>query len=271
MKIIAINGSHRGDRGLTQILINQLFIGAQRAGAHCETIVLSNKKINLCKGCRVCQTNKSYLQCVFDDKDDIKEILKKIEESDIIIFATPIYVFSMSGLMKIFIERIMASTADSSIRTLSQSGLLFHHINKKIASKPILIVTCQDNIEDKTYQNVVDYFKIYSEFLDAPVIGNLHRKSGQLFLDQSNELYQSKINAVLESYSKAGEELVIYSRIKKETQKRANQNITPIPKLIEFMLSIPFFRKSNFFMMKILSNVTKFSINKRDEDCHTVK
>jgi len=254
MKILAINGSHRGESGLTQILIDKLFIGAKKEGANCKTIVLSKMKINPCKGCHVCQTDKSYLQCIFDDKDDIKEILNKIEQSDIIIFATPIYVFSMSGLMKIFIERIMVSTADSSIRTLSKSGLIFHHINERIASKPFLLITCQDNFENETHKNVVDYFKVYSEFLDAPFIGNLNRKSGQLILNQSNKLYQDKINIVYESYIKAGEELVIHNKISQKTQKRANQNIIPIPKIIEFMLGIKIFRKNNSFMQKILIN-----------------
>jgi hypothetical protein len=61
------------------------------------------------------------------------------------------------------------------------------------------------------------------------------------------------------SIIKAGEKLVIHSRIKKETQRRANQNIIPVLKLIEVMLSITIFRKSNFFMRKLLSNITKSS------------
>jgi multimeric flavodoxin WrbA len=254
MKILAINSSHRGENGLTQILIDKLFIGAKREGANCETIILSKKKINPCKGCRVCQTDKSYLKCVYDDKDDIKEILTKIIESDLIIYATPIYVFNMSGLMKIFIERIMASTADSAIRTLSKSGLIFHHINKKVASKPFILLTCQDNFEKETYQNVVDYFKIYSEFLDATFIGNLNRKSGQLFLNQSSELYQEKINSVYEAYTKAGEELAVHNKLTKKTLKRANQNIINMPRLIEFILGIKILRKNKFFMQKILEN-----------------
>lgn len=254
MKILAINGSHRGENGLTQILIEKLFLGAKREGASCETIVLSKKKINPCKGCRVCQTEKNYLKCVYDDKDDLKEIIDKIIESDVIIYATPIYVFNMSGLMKIFIERIMASTADSAIKKLSKSGLLFHHINEKIASKPFILLTCQDNFEKETHQNVVDYFKIYSEFLDASFIGSLNRKSGQLFLNQSSGLYQEKINSVYEAYTKAGEELVIHKKLSKGTIKRANQNIINMPKAIEFMLGIKVLRKNKSFMQKILEN-----------------
>lgn len=259
MKIIAINGSHRGKHGLTQILIEQFFVGAKRAGAQCETVVLSKKKIIPCKGCRVCQTENSYLHCIYEKKDDTIAIIKKIEQADIIIYATPIYVFSMSGIMKIFIERIMASTSDSTIRTISKSGLIFHHVNKKIASKRVILITCQDNAENRSYNNVVDYFKMFSAFLDAPVIAKFHRKSGELFLTESKKLYSDKIRSVYKAYAKAGEELVIYNKISKATINKANQNIIPIPKLIEVMLNIPIFRKSNFIMQKILFNIVKLS------------
>lgn len=252
MNILAINGSHRGENGLTQILIDKLFVGAKNEGASCESVILSKKKINLCKGCRICQTSNSYLKCIYEDKDDIKEILGKISESDIVIYATPIYIFNMSGLMKIFLERVMSSTADSSIRTLSNTGLIFHHINKKIASKPFVLLTCQDNFENETFQNVVDYFRIYSRFLDAPFVGSLNRKSGQFILKQSNGSSHVKVDSVLKAYIKAGEELAKYGSIIPKTLKRANENVISIPKIIEFMLGIKKLRNNKMFMNKIL-------------------
>ena len=61
MKITAINGSHRGRKGSTQFLIDQLFEGAVNAGAQCETIALAEYHINRCLSCRVCHTKTSYL------------------------------------------------------------------------------------------------------------------------------------------------------------------------------------------------------------------
>ena len=41
MKIIAINGSHRGTMGYTHFLIEKLFEGAKKEGAECEEITLA--------------------------------------------------------------------------------------------------------------------------------------------------------------------------------------------------------------------------------------
>ncbi len=48
MKIIAINGSHRGENGYTEFLLNKLFQGAEEAGADCEIIHLAKMKMNRC-------------------------------------------------------------------------------------------------------------------------------------------------------------------------------------------------------------------------------
>ncbi len=109
MKILAINGSHSGKRGYTHFLIEKIFSGAKNAGADCEEITLSELKINICKACGVCNTEKHLLKCIFDGKDDVAMIFDKMREADIIVYATPIYVFNMSGLMKVFLDRINAT------------------------------------------------------------------------------------------------------------------------------------------------------------------
>ena len=97
MKILAINASHQGKKGFTQFLINKLATGAAETGTEFETVVLAEQKINPCLGCQVCHTEHSYLKCVYEDNDDVRTIFNKMTEADIIIYATPVYVFSMSG------------------------------------------------------------------------------------------------------------------------------------------------------------------------------
>jgi putative NADPH-quinone reductase len=261
MKIVAINGSHRGEKGFTQFLINKLFEGAVKSGAFCETIVLANKKINTCLGCLVCQSEKSYLKCVYNDKDDVAEIFTKMRKADLIIYATPIYIFNMSGLLKIFLDRI-TSTADCSIHTVSNTGLFFHHIDKQLCSKPFVLLTCQDNYENETCKNVENYFKTFSRFLEAPLVGILSSKSGLAIghgKSKEKESHFPKIFKVYDAYIKAGEELVTYGEISKKTQICANQNIVEMPGIIEFLLKFRFMRKNRSFM-KMLLEKSKLSI-----------
>jgi multimeric flavodoxin WrbA len=236
MKILAINGSHTGKRGLTQSLIDQIQAGAVAAGAEFETIVLAEAKINQCLGCEICHTERSYLKCVYDDKDDMKIILQKISKSDIIIYATPIHIFNMSGLMKKFLDRFN-STGDISKILVSKKGLFFHHIDADICSKPFaLLITC-GNIEDETPKNVISYFETFSKFMDAPMIGVLVRKSSFLF-KKMNEKTSHKKATVLKAFQEAGKELAIMKKISAKTQKLASLNILEIPFITRMLMKI---------------------------------
>lgn len=258
MKIVAINGSHRGKNGYTQFLINKLFEGAQRAGAKCETIVLAEHNINRCLGCRVCQTQKSYLKCVFDKRDDVDRLFDIMRAADMLVYATPIYIFTMSGLMKTFLDRI-TSIGDSSMLALSKAGLFFHHIDKQLASKPFALISCQDNFEPETFKNLVSYFKTFSKFLDAPLVGVLARTSGSLVghgMAPEREAHYPKIHDIYEAFMQAGEELVHKGQISRATEKSANQLIIDIPKPIQFLLKFQWIRKNKRVMDKIFKKAT---------------
>ena len=231
MKILAINGSHTGKKGYTHFLIEKLFEGAKNAGADCEEITLAKLKINICKGCSVCNTEKHLLKCIYEEKDDVAMIFNKMREADIIIYATPIYVFNMSGLMKVFIDRINA-TGNSKEFKLSESGLFFHHISKDIYSKPFVTLICHDNFENEMSKNVVSYFKTFSKFMDAPQVGTIIRRSGKVTGHGKNPEKEKQYPKILESYKAlelAGKELVTKGKICRKTQKTASQDIIPVP------------------------------------------
>lgn len=231
MRILAINSSYRGNKGHTHFLIEKLFQGAKESGAECEVVTLSKNKINMCKACNICQSEKHYLRCVYDEKDDVKSTFSKMEKSNIIIFATPVYIFGISGLMKIFLDRIYSTSDVNDIR-VSKSKLMFHHINHSICSKPFVTLICCDNLEDETPKNILSYFKSYSQFMDAPQVGTLIRNAGVL-TGQGKDLKKEgkfpKIYEVYEAYKQAGRELAEYGKITGKTEKKANQEIIPVP------------------------------------------
>lgn len=248
MKIIAINASHRGDKGHTHFLIEKLFQGAAAAGAEGEVVTLAKLKINRCLSCGRCHTEKHRLQCVYDGKDDVRTIFQKMAEADVIIYATPVYVFSMSGLLKTFLERMYAMGDIHDLR-LSESGLMFHHIDRSISSKPFVVLVCCDNLEAETPKNVLAYFETFSRFMDAPQIGVLVRNGGGLSghgKDAESEKKVPKIYKVYEAYEQAGRELATEGHIRRATQRQANQEIIPVP-MFGLLKRLPFrFIKSKF-------------------------
>lgn len=231
MKIVAINSSYRGAQGYTQFLINKLFKGAEGQGASCETVVLSEHKINFCRSCGSCHTQGQYLKCVFHNKDDVEVIYEKMQAADLIVYATPVYLFAMSGLLKIFIDRFY-STMDISDFKLSKSGKLFHHVNCRLNSKPFVLITCFNSIEDEVAENILSYFKTYSKYMDARNVGVLTRNGARMTghgKDPNREKKFKKISEIYKAYERAGDELATSGYIHGSTQRIANQEIIDFP------------------------------------------
>lgn len=74
--------------------------GAEDAGNTVEKISLQGKTIAFCKGCLACQ---NLGHCVIND--DALAITEKIKHADVVVWATPIYYYEMSGQMKTMIDR----------------------------------------------------------------------------------------------------------------------------------------------------------------------
>lgn len=89
--------------GNSETLADYFFNGAKDVGHNVEKISLVGKNISFCKGCLTClKTGK----CVI--KDDANMIAEKMMYADVIVFATPIYYYEMSGQMKTVLDRANA-------------------------------------------------------------------------------------------------------------------------------------------------------------------
>ena len=99
-KVLIISTSLRGGSN-SDILARECEKGAKEAGHDVEYISLKGKEIKYCIGCLACQTKGS---CVL--KDDVAEIMEKVKEAEVIVYATPIYYYEMAGQMKTLLDRL---------------------------------------------------------------------------------------------------------------------------------------------------------------------
>jgi len=106
MKIIAINGSPRKNNN-TATLLKKALEGASSKGAETELIHLYDQNYKGCMSCFVCKlkNSTSYGKCAL--KDDLTPILEKIANADAIILGSPIYLRSVTGAMRSFLERLI--------------------------------------------------------------------------------------------------------------------------------------------------------------------
>ncbi len=72
-------------------------------GVDTEIIRLSDYRIETCRGCKVC-FEKGEEFCPLKDDRDV--LIDKMMASDGVVFASPNYSFQVSGMMKVFLDRL---------------------------------------------------------------------------------------------------------------------------------------------------------------------
>ena len=98
-KVLVISTSLRGVSN-SHALAEAFAQGAREAGNEVELLTLHHKDIKFCIGCLSCvKTGK----CVIPD--DAPAITAKMHDADVLVFATPIYYYEMSGQMKTLLDR----------------------------------------------------------------------------------------------------------------------------------------------------------------------
>jgi multimeric flavodoxin WrbA len=125
VKILCVSGSKDPD-GRTARAIHAITTGAERVGAKIETFFLP--ELNLAH-CRQCDANgwgscRREGYCVIDD--DFQMMVDKIHESDVVVFATPVYFRDLSESMKSFLDRlrrICAFNPEPITKGISAAGL----------------------------------------------------------------------------------------------------------------------------------------------------
>ena len=101
MKIAIFNGSPRKEN--TYAMVQAFREGAESAGHEVEEYHVGRMKIAGCLGCEYCHT-KGQGSCV--QKDDFEKIIPAYKEADMIVFASPIYYFTMTAQIEAAIQRV---------------------------------------------------------------------------------------------------------------------------------------------------------------------
>lgn len=106
MKVLAFNSSPRGGgQSKTELMLNHLVQGMREAGADVEVVDLHKRTVKNCIGCFTCWTRTPGV-CIHKD-DMSKELFPKFLESDLVVYATPLYHFTLNATMKAFVERTL--------------------------------------------------------------------------------------------------------------------------------------------------------------------
>jgi len=148
LKILAINGSPRTN-GNTSLMIKDIIGKAETAGAKVSYFDLASLNIKDCKACMKCKKEDCCSQ-----EDDMQTIRPLIEEADILLLGSPIYMGDQTGLMKCFVDRLYTFMAPGGEKGGFKSRLAD-------GKKAMVLFTCQMPNGNIVYNYIaVRYFNL---------------------------------------------------------------------------------------------------------------
>lgn len=107
-KILILNGAARKN-GATAGLIRAFTEGARSAGNEVEELYLYDLNVNDCIGCETCQKRGETdvpNPCV--QQDDMVKVYDAFKKSEVVVFASPIYYWTITGKLKTVTDRLLA-------------------------------------------------------------------------------------------------------------------------------------------------------------------
>lgn len=219
MKILAINSSPHGEHGCTSKMLKPLLAGMEVAGAETEVIYLNQLKMRECDGCLACWF-KTPGECIH--KDDIAAVHKKFIAADFIIFATPLYVYNVSGLLKIFLDRLIPIALPFMEESKNEPKVTSHPSRYSISPKKMLLVSPCGFPEYEHFKPLTFYMRFLADpsRFDCEYLGEILRPAAEMMQVPELEVFCQPYFANLKI---AGKQLIENGRIDKELNDKLHE------------------------------------------------
>lgn len=181
--IVVIQGGGR-PKGNTVQLIEYFVKGVQDIGHQVEVISLMKNEVKGCIGCNACRYGKPCIQ-----KDSFNDIVPKIKKADLIVFASPLYFWTISSRIKAFIERFYCIAEKDPNPPLGR-------YEKYPIRDCALLITAADNFF-WTFDQVISYYQFtlinYIGFRDKGMIlaGGCGDTNGKPQIDKTDHLREA--------------------------------------------------------------------------------
>ncbi|MCD8037320.1 MAG: flavodoxin family protein, partial [Clostridiales bacterium] len=174
-----------------------------------------------CQGCFSCWF-KTPGKCILHD--DMKQLLKLYKESDIVCFATPIYTWNMTALLKNFVDRLIPLKSPKI--TESQGNFDLENSEVKL-QKFVVISNCGfpgENNFDVLHTSVA---------CCSPSL-EIYRSCGKL-LKSKDPSVSSIVSNWLKIVESAGREMVFKGSVNNNTLTSLSTPLMPVQKYIEYI------------------------------------
>ncbi|MGB2983370.1 MAG: NAD(P)H-dependent oxidoreductase [Candidatus Bipolaricaulia bacterium] len=219
MRLLAINGSPRGRTGNTDVLVQAFLDGARDGGGKTEMIYLADKRINHCAGCFTCWTGTPG-RCIHED--DMPEILERIQGADVLVYGMPLYIYTVPGLMKDFMDRMIPLA----LPTLERRGDHYIHPPRTMreGKRRAVLVSNAGFSSAHHFDGLKRTFELFTEGPDSELVGSVCCAAGPLL---GIPAMRNEVQWYVDATTRAGREVVERGRISEETQAVLDGSLAP--------------------------------------------
>jgi multimeric flavodoxin WrbA len=218
--IVALNGSPRAGKGMTEIIVRRFLAGAGAAGASTEVLYPAKMEIAYCTGCLRCWFQTPG---VCKHKDDMAGLMATVTGADLAVFASPVYVDGMPAQFKAMFDRLAAFTPPFFEYSEDRS---YHESTTDVRGKVVIVSTC-GYPERRHFDPISLHLSRICENMRADVLGEFYFPASSLIATDP-EMVEPNLEAV----ERAGRELVETGNISEGTVAEANADYVKDPESV---------------------------------------
>jgi putative NADPH-quinone reductase len=167
MDVLAINGSARGDKGVTGRLLAALTAGLSRGGAQVEILEAAGLEIAPCLACLSCML-KTPGRCA--QADDMERVYAGLRQARLLVLAAPVYTDGYPAQIKRVLDRMIC--AMQPFLAPDADGRLRHPLWWSLPRDFLLLATCGFP-ETATFAPLVQTFRAQARNFAARPLAEL--------------------------------------------------------------------------------------------------
>jgi multimeric flavodoxin WrbA len=189
-------------RALTKAYIEQ--------GTQVKTIHLSEMAIGYCLGCYSCWT-KTPGVCV--RQDDMAGIIPTMKEADVIFLGTPLYFNTMSGTLKVFVDRLTALGGNP------------HELKdrKSVKTKLVMASNCGYPIKEQ-FAALSLWIRHFCNMLDVELVGEFYTTQGKALTQPDAEVEDARARYI-RYLQECGSSLLRFGTLSAEQKDKMSNSV----------------------------------------------
>ena len=218
--VLALNGSPRGGASCTWRIMKPLLAGMSEAGATVESIHVRDLELQLCIGCYSCWVQTPG-RCIHSD--GMERALAAWADADLVVFGTPVYHGSMTGLLKTFLDRLLPRYEPWLVPSPHVRGGSGHPARSPEPGRMVLVSPCGFP-GFHNFEALVHTFRHIARMHGMEVVGEILRPFAEPLRLRG---LQGVFEGYFETLRRAGREIIEMGGLGEGTRSELEQELLP--------------------------------------------